>query len=171
MLLLFRLTPLTGIPVTVTAQVAVLFPSSVVTVIVAVPGDLVLTVIRFPMNSLKVATAELLVFQLMVWFAAVSGLTVAIRVSDPPAAKERLVWLRLTPLTGTAPANTVTAQVAVLFPSSVVTVIVAVPGDFALTLIQEFPVDSIKVATSELLVVQLTVLLVALLGLTVALTI
>jgi hypothetical protein len=161
-LVLLRLTLVTGTgaavaAVTVTAQVAVLFPSAVVTVIVAVPADLAVTV---PPDT--VATSELLVVQLTFLFVASPGLTVAVRVSVPPAARERLVLFRLTPLTDTAADATVTVQVAVLFPSAVVTVIVAVPADFAVTV----PPDT--VATSELLVVQLTFLFVALLGLTVA---
>jgi hypothetical protein len=158
-LVLLRLTLVTGTAAatTVKAQVAVLFPSTVVTVIVAVPTDTAVTV---PLDT--VATAELLVAQFTFLFVASPGLTVALRVPFPPTARERLVLFRLTPLTETTADATVTVQVAVLLPSAVVTVIVAVPGDFAVTV----PPDT--VATAELLVVQLTFLFVALLGLTVA---
>ena len=58
---------------------------------------------------------------------------------------------------------TVIAQVAVLFPSSVVTVIFAVPADAAVTNPLSF-----TVATASLLLLHATVLLLALAGATVA---
>ncbi len=75
----------------------------------------------------------------------------------------RDVLLRLTPVTGTVFAWTVTAHVAFLPPSFVVTVIVAEPADFAVTT----PEDD-TVATDVLLDDHVTALLVALDGVTVA---
>ena len=64
----------------------------------------------------------------------------------------------VTPVTGTVAAATVTAQVAVLPPSSVVTVMVAVPGATAVT------TPSVTVAMLASLVLHVTFLLVALSG-------
>ena len=138
---------------TVTSQVAVLLPSAVVTVIVAVPTALAVT---FPL--LTVAMFVLLLLQVTFLFVASEGVTVAVKVSDPPIVMLVAVLLRLTPVTGTV---TVTAQVADLLPA--VAVIVAVPPALAVTL----PLAS-TVATDVSLLDQVTVLSVALLGSTVA---
>ena len=69
----------------------------------------------------------------------------------------------MTPVTGTTAAWTVTEQAAVLLPSTVVTVIVAVPAFFAVTT----PLED-TVATFVLLDVQVTSLFDALEGETVA---
>ena len=162
-LVLLRLTLLTDTlevaELTVTEQVAIFPPSTVLTVIVADPADTAETV---PPDT--VATEVLLVAQLTFLFVALLGLTVAVRVSDPPTVKDRLVLLRLTLLTDMVEVAelTVTEQVAIFPPSTVLTVIVAVPAEIAETV----PPDT--VATEELLVAQLTLLFVALLGLTVA---
>ena len=148
---LFRLTPVTG-TVTVTAQVAVLLPSAVVTVIVAVPDA---TAVTFPAVE-TVATLVLLLLQVTFLFVALLGETVAVSVSVAFGANVSVVLFRLTPVTGTV---TVTAQVAVLLPSAVVTVIVAVPDATAVT----FPAVE-TVATLVLLLLQVTFLFVALLG-------
>ena len=93
---------------------------------------------------------------------ALSGLTVAVKVRVSPSVSVAVVLSNDTPVTGYTFALTVTEQVAVLLPSSVVTVIVAVPAFNAVTL----PLET--VATEVLLLFQLTFLLVALLGLIVA---
>jgi len=77
---LFRVTPLTGTGLTVTVQVAVLPPSAVVTVIVAVP--VVVPAVTTPPDT--VAMELLLLLQLTLLFAALSGAIVAVRVSVLP---------------------------------------------------------------------------------------
>ena len=67
----------TGAAVTVTAQGAVFEPSTVVTVIVAVPVVWAVTVPA----ALTVATAGLFDDQLTAWLVAVAGAMVAARVS------------------------------------------------------------------------------------------
>ena len=83
-------------PVTVTEQVAVLFPSAVVTVIVAEPAATAVTV---PFAT--VAFVESLDVHVTFLFVALDGVTVAVNVSDPPTASERLLLLRVTPVTET----------------------------------------------------------------------
>ena len=131
---------------------AVLLPSAVVTVIVAVPDA---TAVTFPAVE-TVATLVLLLLQVTFLFVALLGETVAVSVSVAFGANVSVVLFRLTPVTGTV---TVTAQVAVLLPSVVVTVIVAVPAAPAVT----FPAVE-TVATLVLLLLQVTFLFVALLG-------
>ena len=154
-LVLLRVTLETG-TLTVTAQVAVLEPSAVVTVIVAEPA---VTAVTLPVLS-TVATAVLLLFQEIDLLVALEGATVAVSVVVEPTFKVALVLLKVTLETGTF---TVTAQVAVLEPSAVVTVMVAEPAVTAVTL----PVLS-TVATAVLLLFQETDLLVALSGVIVA---
>lgn len=139
--------------VTVTVQDAVLLPSAVVTVIVAVP-----TASAVIVPLLTLAMFALLLLQEMFLFVASEGVTVAVNVSVPPTESVVEVLLRLTPVTGTV---TVTAQVADLLPA--VAVIVAEPPATAVTL----PFAS-TVATASLLLFQVTVLSVALEGDTVA---
>ena len=155
---LLRLTPVTG-TVTVTAQVAVLLPSAVVTVIVAVPDA---TAVTFPEVE-TVATLVLLLLQVTFLFVALLGATVAVSVSVAFGANVSVVLFRLTPVTGTV---TVTEHVAVLLPSAVVTVIVAVPAAMAVT-----KPDVETVATDVLLLFQVTFLFVALEGETVAVSV
>ena len=155
MLVMFRLTPVTG-TVTVTAQVAVLLPSAVLTVMVAEPPA---TAVTLPLAS-TVATEVLELVQVTFLFVASLGVIVAIRVSVEPFAKDRLVLFRLTPVTGTV---TVTAQVAVLLPSAVFTVMVAEPPANAVTL----PFES-TVATEVFELVHVTLLFLASLGVIVA---
>ena len=76
---------------------------------------------------------------------------------------ERDVLLRLTPVTDTIGLDTVTEHVAFFPPSSVVAVIIAEPAALAVT-----TPDVETVATDVLLEVQVTDLLVALAGVTVA---
>jgi hypothetical protein len=146
--------------VTVTAQVAVLLPTAVVTVIVALPAATALTV---PPDI--VATEALLVFHVTFLFVALAGATVAVNVSLLPAVMLVDDLFKVTPVTATfppLPALTVTAQVAVLLPSAVVTVIVSLPAATALTV----PPDT--VATVLLLLLHVTFLFEALESATVA---
>ena len=96
-------------------------------------------------------------------FVALLGLTVAVNDSVFPLAKFNEVLFSLTLSTAIVGSVTVTLQVAVLFPSSVVAVIVAVPAAIAVTL----PVKS-TVATLELLLVHVTFLFVAFVGTTIS---
>jgi hypothetical protein len=91
------------------------------------------------------------------------GLIVAVSVELAPTYMDNVVLLRVTPVTDTVEAVTVTVQVAVLLPSVVVTVIVAVPAATPVTL----PLDD-TVATDVSLDFQVKLLSVALDGLTVA---
>jgi hypothetical protein len=145
----FKLTPVTG-AVTVTVLLAVLPPSWVDTVMVAFPPP---TAVTTPL--LTVATLVLLLFQFTFLFVALLGLTVDVRVAvAPPTVILRVDWLSVTPVTGTSAlpaATTVTAQVAVLLPSTVVTVIVAFPAAIAVTKPLLF-----TVATLVLLLLQVT---------------
>jgi hypothetical protein len=164
---LFKLTPVTPtVPpplVTLTEQVAVLLPSKVVTVIVALPAETALTV---PPDTL--ATALLLLLHDTFLLVALEGETVALRVSLPPTVSERLDLLRLTPVTVTVllPPVTVTEQVAVLLPSVVVTVMVAFPAAIPTT----SPFDDTE-ATAALLLLHNWTLLVASDGETVAINV
>ena len=115
--------------VTVTAQLAVNPPSVVVTVIVAVPADFAVTT----PDVETVATAVLLDDHVTDLFVALEGEIEAVRDDVSPTAIDRDVLLMETPVTGTAVDVTVTIQLAVNPPSVVVTVIVAVPADFAVT--------------------------------------
>jgi hypothetical protein len=146
---LFRLTPLTPtvVMLTVTVQFAVKFPSSVLTVIIAVPADTAFT--SPPADT--VATLSLSLVQLTFLFVALAGETVAVRVSLPLTAIVVTGLFSLTPLTPTADGLTVTVQLAVKFPSALVAVIIAVPADMAFT---TPPADT--VATLSLSLDQLT---------------
>ena len=109
-------------------QVAVLLPSSVVTVIVVVPAFKAVT-----LPSTTVATDVLLLFHDTFLLVALSGLTVAVKVIVSPSVNEAVVLSNDTLVTGYTFATTVTLQVAVLAPSSVFAVMVAVPGAIAVT--------------------------------------
>jgi len=80
-----------------------------------------------------VATDSVLDFQVTLLFVASSGNTVAISLATSPSTNSNLSLSNVTLVTGIAFLVTVTSQVAVLLPSSVVTVIVAIPGAFAVT--------------------------------------
>ena len=157
----FRDTPVTETveAFTVTEQVAVLPPSAVLAVIVAVPAFFAVT---SPSED-TVATEVLLDVHVTSLLDALEGLIVADNQVDSPTVKERLEGESVTPVTETA--FTVTEQEAVLLPSAVVTVILAVPILFAVTVPSEA-----TVATSGLFDVQVTSLLVAFEGLTVAIS-
>ena len=159
--LLFRLTPVTDTFAawTVTEHVAVFDPSVVVTVIVAVPAAFAVTT---PLED-TVATVVLLEVHVTDLSVAFEGSTVAVKVSVSPTVMDRELLFRLTPVTDTFAADTVTVHFAVLDPSFVVTVIVAVPAAFAVTTPEEE-----TVATDVLLDVHVTDLSVAFDGNTVA---
>jgi hypothetical protein len=151
------LTPFTSIGLTVITLVAVLEPSAVVTVIVAVPTDKPVT---SPV-ALTVATAVLLLLQVTFWFVALAGAIVAVNCCVPPIKIEAVVGDTLTPVTSIG--FTIMTDVAVKLPSAVVTVIVAVPTETPVTR----PV-ALTVATAVLLLLQVTLWLVAFAGAIVA---
>ena len=152
----FRLTPVTDIvaALTVTLQVASFPPSAVVTVISAVPA---LTALTLPSAS-TVATEGSLDFQLTALYVASEGVIVALSCLVPPSSRTTTPSFRLTPVTDIVAALTVTLQLASL-PPSAFTVIVASPGDTAVT----FPLWS-TVATAVLLLSHVTLLFVAVEG-------
>ena len=88
-------TPVTGITFTVTEHVAVFPPSEVLTVIVAVPALLAVTV---PLEE-TVATSGLLDAQVTSWSVASEGLTVAMSWELSPLFNVREVLLIDTPVT------------------------------------------------------------------------
>ena len=153
----FNVTPVTAIALTEILEVAIKPPSCVVAVMLAVPAA---TAVTNPL-AFTVATAVLLLFQLMFLLLAFAGATVA--VSCCVAFMKRLtdVGFTVTPVTATG--IEVMIQVAVLFPSCVVTVMVAVPAVNAVTI----PV-ALTVATAVLLLVQVTDWLLAFAGVIVA---
>jgi hypothetical protein len=112
---LFSDTPVTGTVAVlmVTAHVAVLLPSCVVAVIVAVPADTPLT---SPLAD-TVALAVLLLAHVTFLFVALLGAMVATSVSVLPTAIVADVLFSDTPVTGTLAVLIVTAHVAVLPPS------------------------------------------------------
>ena len=152
---LSRLTPVTGWR-TVTAQVAVKSPSTVVTVIVAVPAFIPVTT---PFSS-TVAIAASLLLQVTDLLLASTGSTLAISEYVSVVFSVTDVLSRLIPVTGW---RTVTAQVAAKSPSTVVTVIVAVPAFMPVTT----PFSS-TVARAVSLLFQVTDLLLASIGSTLA---
>ena len=102
--------PVTGITfvVTVTAQVAVLPPSAVLTVMVAVPA---LTAVTLPvLSTVAMAVAELV--QLTDLLAASDGVTVARSWSLVPSTRERVAGLTLTPVTCTSCSSFLHAETA-----------------------------------------------------------
>jgi hypothetical protein len=151
-------TPVTDTALTVTAQVAVLLPSSVVTVMAALPAAMPVT---NPLDD-TVATELALLLHVTFWLVALAGAILAIKVSVLPTLRLRDVLFKVTPVTVTADALTVTAQVAVLLPSTVLTVIVAVPAAMPVT--KPF----VTVAIVGALLLHVTALFVALAGATVA---
>lgn len=135
-------TPVTATVVTVTAQMAVLLPSWVVTVTVAVPAA---TAVTRPL-VFTVAIAVLLDDQLTVLLVALLGAMVAVSCCVPPTETDAVVGIMVTPVTGMLVALTVIADVAVRALSLVVAVIVAVPAAIAVT-----KPDVLTVATAVLL--------------------
>ena len=142
---------------TVTMQFATTYPPPEEAVIVAVPLE---TAVTFPSWS-TVATLLLLDFHATASVES-EGVRVAMSWIDPPSYKAADVRLSLMPVAGIVSEMTLTLQVAVLDPSWVVTVMVALPVPTA------FTVPLLTVATPMLLLVQVTILSVASAGLTVA---
>jgi hypothetical protein len=131
-------------------------PASVITTMVAIPG---LTALTVPFVDTE-AIAALLLLHFTFLFVALLGSIIGMRVSEPPKVRVKKYLLRDTLDTGTVPEDvTVTAQVAVLPPSSVLTIIVAVPGLTAVTI----PFVDTE-ATAALLLLHVTFWFVALLG-------
>ena len=114
---------------------------------------------------LTVATVLLVLVQFMDWFVALAGCMMAVRVCLFPIFIVRAFLSNDIAVTGIDCAVTVTIQVAVLFPSCVVTVMVAVPDVNAVT------TPLLIEATDGLLLVHVTVLLVALEGEMVAISV
>ena len=142
---------------TVTSQFAVLPPSTLDTTIVARP-DIRAVILPFTTD----ATDGLLLDQITFLSVALSGLTVAVNVNSSPSVSSTDILSSKIDSTGMFLALTVTAQVAVLPPSSVVAVMIAFPNLHAVT------IPLLTVATDTLLDVQITVLFSASLGETVA---
>ena len=142
---------------TVTAHVAFL-PLYVVTVIFAVPGAIAVT---SPL-ALTLATAVLLLVHSIVLFVALLGNNVYIKLYVSLVFKFNVDLFKDILVGVTSVFVTTTLHVAV-FPLCVVAVIIADPNDTATTLPSE-----VTVATDSSLLVQVTVLFVALLGNTVA---
>ena len=126
---------------------------------VAVPADLAVTTPEVE----TVATDVLLEDQVTALFVALEGETVAVMVAVLPSSRLNEVLSNDTPVTETVAGLTVTTQVAFFAPSSVVHVMVAEPADLAVT-----TPEVETVATDVLLEDQVTALLVALEGETVA---
>jgi len=122
-------------------------PSTVVTVILASPGE---TALIIPVIS-TAATESLLEVHVTCFPVASEGATVALSCDVWPTVRDRAVLSRVTPVTGTTAVLTSTSQYSVNPPSTVVTVIVAAPGETALI----FPVIS-TAATESLLEVHVT---------------
>jgi len=115
--------------VTTTQQKSVCPPSSVATKISAYPF---LTALTFPFLS-TVATFSLSEIQVTFLLVASSGKTVAVSWSVSPLFNFNELLSNITPVTGTRFLVTLTSQVSVLLPSSVVATIVAFPSLIALT--------------------------------------
>ncbi len=126
---------------------------------IAVPADFAVTV---PLDD-TVATEVLLDDQVTSLLVAFEGLTVATSCEDSPSVNVIVVCESNTPVTEYTFSLTVTVHVAVLPWSEVLTVMIAVPTDFAVMV----PSDD-TAATEVLLDDQATSLLVAFDGLTVA---
>jgi len=126
---LSRLTLDTGTgAVTVTAQEAVLLPSSVVAVTMVSPSATPVTKPVLETDAIS-ALAELHTTFL---FVALLGSTSAVSWSVSPLEIEAVVLFKATEVTATM-SVTVTAQEAVLLPSSVVTVTMVAPSPTAVT--------------------------------------
>ena len=140
---LFRETPVTGTvaALTVTVQVAVFPPSLVFTVILAVPAAFAVTT---PEED-TVATDVLSDDQVTDLSVAFEGVTVAVNVCVSPAVMVSALLSKDTPVTEMTFLLTVTEHVAVLPPSSVLTVMTVFPGARART----FPLASTVATDGE----------------------
>ena len=118
---------------TSTSHVAVIWSCWVVTVILVCPVAMAVTV---PVSS-TFAILGLSLLQITLWFLTLSGITVATRVHCCPTPIIHLYLSRRTSVTCTLLSSfsslTVTLQNAVKPPSSVVTVIIVLPGLTAFT--------------------------------------
>jgi hypothetical protein len=122
---------------------------------VAVPAK---TAVTKPVAE-TVATEVLLLLHVTALFVALAGAMVAVNWVVEPVVTERDVALSVTPVTATVGVVTVIRQVAVLFPSLVLTVMVVVPTACAVT----SPLDD-TMATEVLLLLKVTFLFEALAG-------
>ena len=113
---------------TVTVHEAVLFPSSVFTVITAVPFAFAVTRPELETD----ATLLLLLDHVTFRFAASRGATVARSCLESPTVRLSEDEFRVTPVTWSI--YTVTLQTATRLPSFVVTLIFVVPSFFAATM-------------------------------------
>jgi hypothetical protein len=145
--------------VTVNVHVELLFPSTEVTVITVVPAVLAVT----NPEELTVAMFVLPDDQETALLVALLGATVTVSVSVAPTFSESDVLFNDKPVTEIIGVVTVIAQVACLPPSTVVTVIVAMPAVFAVTR-PEAPTSAIAVLLDD----HVTALLVASYGRTIA---
>ena len=149
---------------TATAHSAFLPPSTVVTVIFELPSLIAVSFAEIdPVDDTTASTATTPGAELLhdtSLSVASCGAITAVSVATSPSVSERLVLSRLTLTTGCV---TATSQRAILPPSLVTAVTVALPLVFPVT----YPFSS-TLATFVLLLVQVTVLSVALSGLTVA---
>jgi hypothetical protein len=105
-------------------------PSAVVTVIIVLPAATAFTI---PFGE-TVAIELLAEVHVTFWFVALAGLNIGVNVivGVDTSVSVAEVLERVTPLTGIT-VITVTVQVAVILPSSVVTVIMVVPLALAVT--------------------------------------
>jgi len=106
-----------GWGLTVTVQVAFTVLPATEAVITAVPGATALTT---PVVALTVATADLLVDQVIVLFVAFVGLTVAVSVKLVPTMADFVVALRVTLFTATVAATTVIESCLEVLPAEFV---------------------------------------------------
>jgi hypothetical protein len=142
------------VPVTVTLQVAVFPPSTVVAKMVAVPA---LTPVTTPVVLFIVAIEVSLLVHVTLLLVASAGSTAAVSVMVLFTPTVRFVAVILTPVTGLfAASSTSTVQAAVFPPSSVLTVMVTLPFFLPVTTPLLF-----TVAIASLLLFQITFLLVA----------
>ena len=113
---------------TVTWQLAVLFPSLEVAVIIAVPFP---TAVTFPSDTL--ATFSLLDVQYNTLSVTSLGLYTAYNIAFSPVFIDNFVVFKLILSSATVPSSTVTFAVDVFAPSLEVAVIIAVPFPTAVT--------------------------------------
>ena len=124
---------------TFTVHVATFPPSCVVTVIIASPPCFAVIT---PLLTVTLLLSLLLHVTFL--FIAFSGVIVAVKVCVVPLAIVMLLLFSITPWTASP---TVTLQLAVWFPSWVVTVIIAVPAFTAVTT----PLFTVAIVSSLLL--------------------
>ena len=117
-------------PLTVTLQIAVLLPSAVMTEICVVPS---FTPVTTPLCE-TVATLGVEDSQVTCLFVASAGSTVALRTSEPPTPRFRLLLFSVTPVTSFFASVTVTTQEAYLpLSSAAFATMVAFPAFLAVT--------------------------------------